>query len=83
MLLPIYPPISCSLYQMIESYLGFPGDPAVKNPPVHAGDAGSIPGSGRPPREGNGNPLRYSCLENPTDRGSWRAAVPGVTESQT
>ena len=83
MLLPIYLPISSSLYQVIESYLGFPGDPAVKNPPVHSGDTGSIPGSGRPPREGNGNPLQYSCLENPTDRGAWRAAVHGVAKSQT
>ena len=43
----------------------------------------SIPGSGRSPGEGNGNPLQYSCLENPMDRGAWRATVHGVTESQT
>ena len=58
----------------------------VKNPPVYAGDirdAGSIPGSGRSPGEGNGNPLQYSCLENPMDRGAWRATVRGVTKSQT
>ena len=57
----------------------------VKNPPANAGDTGSIPqGSGRSPGEGNGNPLQYSCLENPMDRGAWRATVHGVTkESDT
>ena len=58
----------------------------VKNPPANAGDAGdsgSIPGLGRSPREGNGNPLQYSCLENPTDRGAWRATVLGLANSQT
>ena len=48
-----------------------------------AGDADSIPGSGRSPGEGNGNPLEYSCLENPTDRGAWRVTVHGVSKSQT
>ena len=46
-------------------------------------DMGSIPGLGRSPGEGPGNPLQYSCLENPTDRGAWRAAIHGVTKSQT
>ena len=46
-------------------------------------DMGSIPGLGRSPREGNGNPLQYSCLENPRDRGAWQATVYGVTKSQT
>ena len=58
----------------------------VKNLPANAGDvrdAGSIPGSGRSPREGNGTPLQYSCLENPMDRGAWWATVPGVTKSWT
>ena len=50
--------------------MGFPGGSVVKNMPVKAGDAGSIPGSGRYPGEGNGNPLQYSCLGNPTDRGA-------------
>ena len=59
---------------------GFPGGLAVKNPPAKAGDRGSIPGSGRFPREENGNLGQYSCLENPTDRG---ATVHGVTKSQT
>ena len=55
----------------------------AKNPPANAGDSGdsdSIAGLGRSPGEGNGNPLQYSCLENPMDRGAWRAAVHGVTK---
>ena len=48
-----------------------------------AGDPGLIPGLGRSPGEGNGNPRHYSCLENPMDRGAWRATVHGVTKSQT
>ena len=55
----------------------------VKNPPANAGDEGSIPGSGRSPGEGNGNPLQYSCLDNPRDGGSWWAAVYGVAQSDT
>ena len=55
----------------------------VKNPLANAGDAGLIPESGRFPGEGNGNPLQYSCLENPMHRGAWWAAVHGVAESQT
>ena len=58
----------------------------VKNPPTNAGDTGdlnSIPGSGRSRGEGNGNPVQYSCLENPIDRGAWWAAVHGVAESDT
>ena len=53
----------------------------VKNPPANAGDAGLILGSGRSSGEGNGNPLQYSCLENPMDRGAWRATVHGAAES--
>ena len=49
----------------------------------NAGDPGLIPGSGRPPGEGNGNPLQYSSLENAMDRGTWWATVHGVAESQT
>ena len=52
----------------------------VKNPPAKAGDLGSIPGLGRSPGEGNGNPLPYSCLENPKDRGARQAIVHGVAE---
>ena len=57
----------------------------VKNPPANAGDAGDVsstPGSGRSPGGGHGNPLPYSCLENPMDRGAW-ATVHGVTKSWT
>ena len=56
----------------------------VKNPPANAGGArevGSIPGSGRSPEEGNGNPLQYSGLENSMDRGAWWATVHGAAES--
>ena len=55
----------------------------VKNLPANAGDTGSIPGSGRSPGGGNGNPLQYSFLENPMDRRAWWATVHGVTKSQT
>ena len=55
----------------------------VRNPPANAGGAGSIPGWGQFPREGNGNPLQYSCLENPVDRGTWPATVHGVAKSWT
>ena len=55
------------------------GGSVVKNLPANAGDVGSILGSGRSPGEGNGNPLQYSCLGNPMDRGAWWATVPGVT----
>ena len=58
----------------------------VKNPPANAGDmrdTGSIPELGRSPGEGKGNPLKYSCLENPMDRGAWQATVHGVAKSQT
>ena len=61
----------------------FPGDSVVKNPPPNAGDMGLIIQSGRSPGGGNGNPLRYSCLQNPTDRGAWRATVHGFAKSQT
>ena len=56
----------------------------VNNPPADAGatgDMGSIPGPGRSPGGGNGNPLQFSCLENPMDSGAWWATVHGVTES--
>ena len=51
--------------------MGFSGDSVVKNPPANAGDIGLILGPGRSPRVGNGNPLQYSCLENPMDGGAW------------
>ena len=58
----------------------------VKNPPANAGDArdvGLIPGSGRSPGVGNGNPFQYSCLENLMDRRAWEVTVHGATKSQT
>ena len=58
----------------------------VKNLPANAGeesDMGLIPGSGRSPGVGNGNPLQYACLENSMDRGAWQATVHGVTKNQT
>ena len=64
-------------------YLGFPGGSDSKESACNVGDWGSIPGSGRSPGEGNGNPLLYSCLENPMDRGAWWVAVHGTTKSQT
>ena len=62
---------------------GLPRGSVVKNPPVDAGNLGWIPGSGRSPGEGNGNPLQCSYLENPMDKGAWRGSVHGVAESQT
>ena len=63
--------------------MGFPGGSEVKVSAWNAGDPGSIPGSGRSPGEGNGNPLQYSCLENPMEGGAWWAAVHGVAKSQS
>jgi len=65
---------------------GFPGGSVVKNPPVNAGNTGGvglIPESGRSPGEEHGNPLQYSCLGNPTDRGAWWATVNGFTKTGT
>ena len=67
----------------IEPFLGFPGGSEVKAPACNAGDQGSIPGLGRSPGEGNGNPLQYSCLENPMDGGAWWAIVRRVAKSRT
>ena len=62
--------------------MDFPGGSAGKESACNAGDLGSIPGPGRSPREGNGNALQRSRLENPVDRGAWGATVHGVAESQ-
>ena len=70
----------------IYHILAFPDGSVVKNTPVNTGDAGdtgSIPGSGRSPGEGNGNPLQYSCMENPMDRGIWQATIHRVAKTQT
>ena len=62
--------------------MGFLGSSNGKESARSAGALGSIPGSGRSPGQGNGNPLQYSCLENSMDRGVWWAIVPGVAKSQ-
>jgi len=59
------------VYMHICAYMGFPGGSVVKNLPANAGDMGSIPGWGRSPGEGNGNPFQYFCLRNYMDRGAW------------
>ena len=69
--------------QMQETDQGFSGGTVVKNLPANAGDLGSIPGSGRFLGGGHGNPLQYSCLENPMDRGSGRLQSMECTKSQT
>ena len=61
----------------------FPGGSVSEDSAYHVGDPGSIPGLGRFPGEGNGNPLQYSCLENSMNRGAWKAIVHGVAESDT
>ena len=60
--------------------VAFSSGSVVKNLPANAEDVGLIPGSGRSPEAGNGNPLQYSCLENPVDKGAWWATVHGVTK---
>ena len=66
-------------YAALLTSQDFPGSSVSKESPCSAGDPGSIPGWGRSHGEGNGNPLQYSCLENPMDRGAWWATVHGVT----
>ena len=69
---------------LVDSTPGFPGGSVVKNLPANAeaaGNTGTIPGLGRSPGGGNGNPLQYFCLENPMDRGAWQATVHGVAKS--
>ena len=61
-------------------FQGFSGGSVVKNPPADAGGTGSIPGSGRSPGERNDNPLQYSCLRNPIDRGAKQIVLHGVSE---
>ena len=71
------------VYTVLQSTKGFPMWLSGKESTCQAGDTGLIPGPGRSSGEGNGNPLQYSCLENPMDRGAWRAKVHRVTESDT
>ena len=79
-----YPVLSFACHSL---YIGLPRAQPIKNLPASAGDnardAGSIPGVGRSPGGGHGNPPQYSCLENPMDRGAWWAIVHGVAKSQT
>ena len=78
--------IKAQLQFLLPLQMDFPGSSVVKNPPASAGDAryaGLICALGRSPRGGHGNPLQYSCLENPMNRGAWWATVHGVTKRQT
>ena len=63
---------------LVSAYLGLPR--SLRKHPKNVGDLGSIPGLGRSPGRGHGNPLQHSCLENPAERGAWRPAVHGVAE---
>ena len=71
------------IYSTKRVNLGFPGGSDSKASTCNAGDLGSIPGSGRSPGEGNGNPLQYCCLENSMEGGAWWATVHGVAKSRT
>ena len=68
------------VFRAVKILCGFFSGTAVKNLPASAGDTGSIPGSGKSPREGNSTPRQDSCLGNPMDRGVWWATVHGVTK---
>ena len=85
----LFPPTLNSLQSSLEQaglsfvLLHFPDGSDSKESACNAGDPGSVPGLGRFPEEGNGNPLQYSCLENPMDGEAWQAPVHGVTKSRT
>ena len=70
-------------FKSCTNYSGFPGGSDGEECAGNAGNLGLIPGLGRSPGEGNGNPLQYSCLKNPMDRGAWRAIVHVVAKSWT
>ena len=70
-------------WESLNISLSFPGGSDGKASACNTGDPGSIPGLGRSPGEGNGNPLQYSCLENPRDGRAWQATVHGVAKSDT
>ena len=72
-----------SFYVLVNCKRGFPSGSEGKASACNVGDPGSIPGSGRSPGEGNGNPLQYSCLEKPMDGEAWQATVHGVAKSRT
>ena len=73
----------CNFLKNLVSIFDFPGGSDGKASAYNAGDPGSIPGLGISPGEENGNPLQYSCLENPIDGEAWQATVHGVAESDT
>ena len=73
----------CIIQHILIYYMDFPGGSYCKASSCNAGDLGPIPGSGVSPGEGNGNPLQYSCLENPMDREAWQTTVHGITKSRT
>ena len=76
--------LKCEVFLFfVKSSSGFPCGSAGKESACSAGDLGSIPGLGRSPGEGNGNPLQYSCLENPMDGGAWKATAHGVAKIRT
>ena len=76
-------PVPSGFWVSIRARGGFPGGASAKESAYNTGDLGSILGLGRSPGGGNGNPLQYSCLVNPMDRGAWQAIVHGVTKSWT
>ena len=78
-------PYSLSQFELGVCYLltGFSGGSDGKESTYNVGDPGSIPGPGRSPGEENGNPLQYSCMKNPMDRGAWWATVHGVAKNRT
>ena len=73
----------CNKFSCVPGLLGFPRASDGKEFACQAGDLGSVPGLGRSSGGGHGNPLQYSCLENPMDRGAWQATVYRVAESDT
>ena len=74
--------VSVSVCLFVYVYMGLPQWLSGKESTCHAGDGGSIPGSGRSPGGGYGNPLQYSCLENLMDRGTWQAIVHSISKNQ-
>ena len=72
-----------TVYQYTPNMGKVPGGSVVKNPPVSSGDTGLIPEKEESPGVGNGNPLKYSCLENFMDREGWQTTIHGVSKSQT
>ena len=80
LLRPHWPGYSEPIHTLVKPTWGFPGSSVVRSLLASAGDVGSISVSRRSPGGGNGNPLQYSCLGNPVDRGAWRATIHRVTK---